>query len=395
MIDRLYTPRRARQNEVVRSALGLLLAIHGLIHLLGFLSAFKLARVPALTARTLFALPGVWARIMGLAWFFTCVILLGAALLLVLGEEFWWWVGGVGILLSQVLVIYAWPDAKAGTFANGLLLVLVLVGWGDTAFRSDWNSRAEALLTRASSVEPRFVTREVLEPLPISVRRWLERSHGQGARIPTSVRLRQRGRMRISPDGAELSATAEQVFRVDAPEFIWCVRAWMLNIIPFSGLDTYVDGRGRMLIRLASLIPVVDAANAKIDEGALIRFLAETVWFPGAALMPYVRWEGVDTVSAKATMTYRGVSGSAVFHFDDQGRFVRLIADRYLGGGRDAKREKWEVIADDWSVMDGSQVPVRGQVRWKLAAGDFTFYRWELLSLEYDPQSPFESRAQP
>jgi hypothetical protein len=33
---------------------------------------------------------------------------------------------------------------------------------------------------------------------------------------------------------------------------------------------------------------------------------------------------------------------------------------------------------------DGRRVvPVRGDVRWKLKAGDFTSYRWEITDIEY------------
>ena len=82
-------------------------------------------------------------------------------------------------------------------------------------------------------------------------------------------------------------------------------------------------------------------------------------------------------------MTHGGVSGTAVFSFDDRGRFIGLTADRYFGGGPDAKTERWEIEAKEWKAMDGCLVPVRGDVRWKLAEGDFTFYRWELTELEY------------
>ena len=73
------------------------------------------------------------------------------------------------------------------------------------------------------------------------------------------------------------------------PEFIWRVRVQMMHVLPVAGRDSYVDGRGRMLIKLGSVVPVVDAADEKIDQGALLRFLGEIVWFPAAALSPYIR----------------------------------------------------------------------------------------------------------
>jgi Family of unknown function (DUF6544) len=76
-------------------------------------------------------------------------------------------------------------------------------------------------------------------------------------------------------------------------------------------------------------------AMQAIDQGAELRFLAEIVWLPSAALSPYVEWEAIDVTSAKATMRHRGVPVSAVFYFDERGRFSRLTADRYTS------RRKW------------------------------------------------------
>jgi hypothetical protein len=56
-------------------------------------------------------------------------------------------------------------------------------------------------------------------------------------------------------------------------------------------------------------------------------------------------------------MTYRVVSGSAQFSFDNQVRFVGLTADRYFGGGADAKTEPWEIEAHEWKTMDGVSYP--------------------------------------
>jgi hypothetical protein len=37
-------------------------------------------------------------------------------------------------------------------------------------------------------------------------------------------------------------------------------------------------------------------------------------------------------------------------------------------------------------VIRGVEVPVAGNVTWKLPAGDFDYYRWEILDIEYDPE---------
>jgi hypothetical protein len=38
--------------------------------------------------------------------------------------------------------------------------------------------------------------------------------------------------------------------------------------------------------------------------------------------------------------------------------------------------------------MDGILIPVEGSVIWKLASGDFDYYRWEITQLEINKESP-------
>ena len=45
-------------------------------------------------------------------------------------------------------------------------------------------------------------------------------------------------------------------------------------------------------------------SGEKMDEATLQRYLGEMVWFPSALLNPYVSWEVIDPLSAKATVTY-------------------------------------------------------------------------------------------
>ncbi len=367
----------------MRIALIALLLVHGLIHVLGFLKAWRLADVSGLSGDTLFVLSPSWGRPIGLLWLLCCLVLLGAAGLLLLRHGSWWLVAGGGVLLSQLLVTYAWPDAKAGTLANVVLLAAVVVGAAEARFRRD-TAQAVHTLFAAPAAEAAEMRVPTIEALPAPVRRWLEASGAAGKPRAHSVRLVQRGRMRTAPGKASMPAEAHQYFNLDEPGFVWRVRVTMLGLLPIAGRDAYLGGKGRMLIALASLFPLVDASGPKIDQGTLLRFLGEIVWFPSAALSPYLSWQDAGGGSARARMSYRGVHASADFHFDRQGRFVRLNAQRYMDAGPDATPQPWEVVASAWQHMDGVLIPVRGDVRWKHEGGDFVYYEWQITQLERD-----------
>lgn len=368
----------------MRIALILLLALHGLIHLLGFLRWSRLRRVPGLSGHTLVPLSASGQRAYGLLWFATMLVLLAAAALYA-GRHAWWsGTALAGVLLSQCLIVFAWHDARLGTIANALLVISALVGLAQADFMRRTDSEIRALLAQASSRTVTVVDQPELQHLPPPVRRWLEASGVVGRERLRTVRLKQRGELRVSPASGWMPARADEYFSVEPPAFIWKVDTAMMHILPVAGRDKYAGGRGHMLIKALSLIDVVDSADEKIDHGSLLRFLGETVWFPSAALAPYIEWEPIDEMTARATMRQGGLDASAVFTFSDQGRVLAIRAERYLGGGQNAKLTPWSVSCSEWRTFEGVEIPNRGQVSWALASGDFTYYRWEILDVEFN-----------
>jgi hypothetical protein len=252
-----------------------------------------------------------------------------------------------------------------------------------TRFVARVDAEARALFAGARRVAAP-VDRADLQRLPAPVARWLEASGIVGRPRVGTVWLRQRGSFRAAADGAWMPIQAEQWFSTDPPGFVWRVDATMVHLIPIAGRDKYAAGRGQMLIKVGSLVPLVNAADDKIDQGAALRYLGETIWFPSAALGPYVSWDAIDDTHAKATMRHGEQAVAAVFTFDSRGRVVRVDANRYLGGGKDARLTRWSATCSDWRRFDGVEVPSAGEVSWNPPEGGFSYFRWEIVELRRD-----------
>ncbi len=280
-----------------------------------------------------------------------------------------------------------------------LVSVLMLLAAVAAAARARFRGRVEAemrsVLARGASSPSGFVEPGELQHLPPPVRRWLEASGVVGRERIRTVRLAQRGELRTSPDRAWMPTRAEQTFCVDPPMFVWRVDAIMMGIFPVSGRDKYADGHGHMLIKAAALVDVVDAADDKIDQGSLLRFLGEMIWFPSAALSPYLTWEPIDEARAQVTMRDNDLVVSATFTFSAQGRVLGMHAMRYLGAGPAAELTPWVATCSAWQTFQGVEVPSRGQVGWQLASGEFDYYRWEILDLDFNQSEPRRARARP
>ncbi|HSO36081.1 MAG TPA: DUF6544 family protein [Labilithrix sp.] len=364
---------------MLRIAVALLLAAHGALHLLGFLQAWQLAAVPALSGRAIVPLTEAMGRLLGVLWLVACVLLVSAAALRLARSDSWWMLGAAGVVLSQALIVVQWHDAKAGTILNVVLAVALLVAGGTSRFHDRAVAEVRAMYGRTPA-PVRVVAPQDLAPLPSPVRRWLERSGIVGRDAASTVRLRQRGEMHTANDAPWMPVEAEQYFTVDDPGFVWWMDSRMMKVLPLCGRDKYVAGEGEMLIKAAGLVNVANDRGPKIDQGAMLRYLAEIVWFPSAALRSYIAWEAIDETHATATMTNHGVTASAVFAFDALGRVVSTSAHRYYGAS--GGLERWGGRITDWRVLRGVEIGARGEVVWQLASGDFTFFRWEIVDVE-------------
>lgn len=223
-----------------------------------------------------------------------------------------------------------------------------------------------------------------LEGLPPVVKKWLEQSQVVGKERIKAVRLKQTASMRLKEEGPWMLADVQQYFRVDEPGFIWKVKVNIAPLIYFTGRDKYEDGRGHMLIKALSLLKVADASGKEIDQGAMLRYLAESVWFPTAALSSYIKWEEVDANSARATMTYGGITASGVFTFNEKGEVLNFVAQRYRDVNGQYLMNTWVVDIKEHKDFNGIRIPSAGEVIWRLETGDYNWYRFEINDIEYN-----------
>lgn len=356
-----------------------LLLVHGLIHLAGFVTPWKLSDVSQPSGRTIVPLSGAAIRLGGLLWLIVAIALVSAAIARLTNRESWWLTAVPAIVASQLLIVSQWGDAWAGTMANLLLAIAVAVAAGTQTFHQANLQVARDLLANASTTAPPVLGLEDIAVLPDPVRRWIEASGAVGRPRARTVRLLQRGGLRTGPNQPYMPAEARQYFTIDSPGFVWTVDVTMMRIVPVVGRDIYIDGRARMFIKAGGLVTVADGTGPTFDQGTALRFLGEIIWFPSAAIAPYISWKALDDRRAQATLNVKGVTVSAVFEFNEAGRIVGLTGQRYYDG---RSLETWVIPVTEWKTIRGIEMPVRGGAVWKLAAGDFDYYRWEILDVE-------------
>lgn len=360
---------------MTKTIFSIILLIHGLIHFLGFLKAFEIGNVTQLTV-------GI-SRPSGIIWLIVAALFLITALTYVMNYNLWPVFAMIAVVVSQILIITVWNDAKFGTIANLIILLAALPALGNVMFNDKVGAEHEELLERVSQPPDRTLNEEDFQHLPDIVQSWLKNSGVPGKPDVTFVRLKQTGKMKTSPEGKWMEFNAVQYFDTKRPAFNWSVNVRMMPLVHLSGRDKLTNGQGEMIIKLLSLINVVnEKKNEKINSGTMLRYLGEICWFPAAALNEYVSWEEIDEFSAKATLAIDGEEVSGIFRFSENGEMKSFEAERYYGGGQDAALQRWVVETVESSTFDGYRVPGKSSVTWKLPEDDFTWLQLEITDLE-------------
>jgi hypothetical protein len=263
-----------------------------------------------------------------------------------------------------------------------LLIILVAVAAliGKYSFDRMVSKEVAQLFKNASKEKPEKITEADIARLPEPVQRYLRYTKTVGKDKIQTVRLKQIGKIRMKPDAKWMPFEAEQYYTTDNPAFIWKANVKFAPLLWISGRDSYVDGKGNMLIKVLSLIKVVDGAGPALDQGALCRYLNEMMWFPTAYLNSYIKWEPMNANAARAIMTVNGITAWAVLKFDDEGKLVDFIAERYM----ETTKETWSTPVSGYKEYNGIILPSGGKAVWNLKTGDFAYIELELVDIEYN-----------
>ncbi len=138
--------------------------------------------------------------------------------------------------------------------------------------------------------------------------------------------------------------------------------------------DTYLEGKGKMLVKAGSLFTVADANGDEMDQSSMVRYLSEMTWFPSAFLLGNVSFEAAGVDSVRVSLTDHGRTATGTLTVDPEGRLTKFVSQRYRVVGRRRVLETWLAPVYEYGFTAGRRLPVRGRAVWKLAQGDFEYF---------------------
>jgi hypothetical protein len=279
----------------------------------------------------------------------------------------------------NVLPVVILGAATVAVFA----LAIGSLRWRAAAERMHGDLEAERLPSDRSP----FNSGDIAD-LPAPVRRYLGAVLEDGQPLIEAVIIEHTGTLNLSEDGEQWKPfTSTQRVVCHRPGFDWEARVRMAPGVAVRVHDAYIAGEG---ILHASLFGLVSLANVRgtpeAAEGELLRFLAESAWYP-TRLLPGqdVRWRPVDDTSAEATLSDGETSVAMLFRFGDDGLIESVRTEerpRVVDG--ETVSTPWEGRFSDYELRSGILIPLEGEVAWVHPDGPRPYWRGRITGVSFE-----------
>ncbi len=372
---------RAREDRSpMRIVFSALIAIHALIHLMGFAKAFGLAHLAQLKNPI--------SRPMGVLWLAAAVAIL-AAVALLWSEPRWFWVVGLaGVVASQIAIVASWGDARFGTIVNVALLAAALFGafaWGPFGLRAEYERLVhDGVAELARRPPPAVITEAELAALPPPVQRYLRVAGVVGTPAVQGFRARMTGRIRGSASSPWMPFTAEQHNFYDPPRRYFWLEATRGGL-PVDGLHAYGEADASMRIRLLSIVPLIVLAGRALMRTETVTVLNDmSLFVPARLLDPAIRWREVDARSAEAVYTNGPHTVRATLVFDDVGALVDFWSDDRPALSEDGVtmlQQRWSTPLRDYETVGPYRLATRGEARYAAPEGEYAYIELEVQEM--------------
>lgn len=241
---------------------------------------------------------------------------------------------------------------------------------------------------RVNSISnPKVIAENDISSLPEPVQRYFRYCGLVGTPLPYNCTITWEDvEFKMGPEKDWMPIKCLQFNSVKEPARFAYLYAPKLGINVFVGRDKYQNGKGNMHIKILGLFSLQNEWGRDMDESSLVTILSETLFVPGYALQPYISWEPIDSLSAKASITYNGITVSGTFYFNESGEMTHFISyDRnYVEPDGKAKKVPWVASVDYYTQSGGFTIPAYVRATWKLPKGDYEYFKGRVNRIEFN-----------
>lgn len=361
----------------MRTVFLLLVSLHGLIHLIGFVKGWGLREVKALTLPI--------SKPMGLLWLSATLLLLLYAVLSATHARYAWWIGLTAAVVSQTLVVLFWKDAKWGTLPNLAILVVALVAAGSFMLKSAFERQVKSDFLTNNTYTTDLLTENDMAHLPIAVQKYLRYTQCVGQPKVKNFRAEFTGGMRSKAEAAYMPFRSVQYNFYQKPARYFFMEAAQMGI-PATGLHIYQSETATFVVKMLNWFKVVDAKGDQMNQAETVTLFNDMCFIAPATLIDRrITWETIDDYTVKGIYQNGDIKVGAHLYFNEKGELVNFISeDRYDTDGKHYDSYPWATPASDYRMLNGYLLPGKAKLIYQKPEGDFTYGEMEFKNVQYN-----------
>ena len=359
---------------MIRLLFSITLLVHGLIHPMGFAKAYHYGNMTQLTKDI--------SKPYGLLWLLTAFLFMAVTLLFLFKNDKWWMLGIVAALVSQVLIFTVWNDAKFGTIANVVILIVAFLGFTSWGFENSYRADVTAGLKRTNKMESPLLTEIDLAHLPAPVQKYLRYVGVVNKPKVKNVKIVFEGEMREKGKDY-FPFTSKQYNFFDEPTRLFFMKAHIFGV-PVLGYHAYKNGEAAMKIKLFGIYPIVDLNGTTLNKAETVTVFNDMCLMAPASLIDaWITWELLDSNSVIAHFTNHDITISATLFFNDIGQLTNFISDDRMAVS-DMQNIRFSTPLKDYKNVNGYNLATYGETIWHYPDGNFTYGKFYLKDLMYN-----------
>lgn len=347
---------------------------HGLIHFMGFSKAYNYGNITQISKYI--------SKSTGSIWFFTAVLFIIAIILFLLKNERWIYFGIVATVVSQILIISVWKDAKYGTIINIIILFVAIVFYATHHFETAFKKDVKRYTALTNFLNNDILTEADIISLPIPVQKYIRYAGALNKPKLKNMKIVFDGEMREK--GKDFfKFTSEQYNFFDYPTRLFFMKAEMYAL-PLSGYHCYQQATASMQIKLLGLINVVNIKGTAMNKAETVTVFNDMCLMAPASLIDKrIEWTAIDSLSTKATFTNGINKIAATLYFNELGQLINFVSDdRYAVG--DMKQYRFSTPVKNYIEKDGRKLMSYGETIWHYPDGEFVYGKFKLKRIEYN-----------
>ncbi|WP_276495960.1 DUF6544 family protein [Pontibacter litorisediminis] len=198
--------------------------------------------------------------------------------------------------------------------------------------------------------------------------------------------LYEHAQIKLQPEGKWMALDCVQFNCVAPATRLALMQAKLFGLVPFGARDKYQHGLGNMLIKLAG-IPVSNARGDKMNQAALVTFLAEAPLLPSVFQLQHTHLQEVAPDRVRASITDAGMTVHGEFRFNSRHEITSFRThDRYYSkDGKEYHNWEWSALLDRYRELNGYVIPTVTRAVWHMPDGrDYEYFRASIKEIRHN-----------